>query len=835
MAASPARCFLVLAAALALLSQSAAGHVPHDVAVALAPSPDFAADRTLFASFWLIDQRVLARSFDGGRDWEHVGFAPALHGVQEFAFSPSYAADGIVFAATNGGLYRTGDRGGTWQRLDAGLPLVTITDVAVSPSFATNRVVLATTGGGLFRSTNGGNSWTAVVSGLGESDLASVAFVPDDPSGRTAFVGGKILHRSSDAGATWTVLRTFADRLVEIAPSPQALVDGRIVLAFLVTGVLASSNLGATWTSYGAGLTDDLMLDVDWTDTGVLFATTRVAGVFRSASFLQPWTLQIDGITPPDATTSNHYREVRASPAFAADQTVFLASTEGVWISTDGGDSWSESETYHQRVHMRVAVSPDHPRDREVHVANFGGGVMGWRDPPPEAVEGGTVRAHAANPSAKQSGGSAPIPGVPGSLAPPPGAAPYGTWTTLSSGLGSLYSDGVVHSPAYAEDDTLYFHFFGLYRSHDRGRTWTNLPLPPGVDIVRDVALSPDFARDRTLFAGTNGIGLFRSVDGGDTWTSAAGGLPPSLATKRLVLSPGFPSDGTLFVASWDHGVWKSTNAGDAWTPCVAGLATAQMQSLAVSPGFAVDGIVLAGTKGDGLYRSADGGATWTRAAAGFPADDLLVVSGLAFSPSFVVDGTAFALTTLGGVHRTTDAGLSWAPWGAGLPRTAGRDLAVSPGFVHDRTLFAASHEGLFRSRDAGATWDALPVLVRVDNNAPMIVSGGTWGSTAASGVQSNTVAVGAVAGSTRTLQFKGRALEWHVLAAPDAGIAEVFLDDVLVESVDLYAPVDTPRIAFTAAWDAPAWRTITVRVTGMAHPDASDARVFDDGFAYVR
>ena len=76
------------------------------------------------------------------------------------------------------------------------------------------------------------------------------------------------------------------------------------------------------------------------------------------------------------------------------------------------------------------------------------------------------------------------------------------------------------------------------------------------------LGLSPAFGTDDTLFAGTPG-GVFRSVDGGDTWEEINQGLT-NTNVRALVVSPAFAIDDTLF-AGTNGGVFRSTDRGDTW------------------------------------------------------------------------------------------------------------------------------------------------------------------------------------------------------------------------------------------------------------------------------
>src|SRR5262249_34863918 len=177
----------------------------------------------------------------------------------------------------------------------------------------------------------------------------------------------------------------------------------------------------------------------------------------------------------------------------------------------------------------------------------------------------------------------------------------------------------------------------GIWKSTDGGMTWRNLN-PPNLPALNqsgtDVLLDP---RDsRRVFAAILGMGVYRSTAGGEpgTWEKLTAGLPAS-DLDRIKLAAGPPlapsTNATLYAAISKFsdtrllGVFKSTDGGATWTqtttpaPTVSG--TYYALALAVDP---VDAnIVYYGTlantinTGGAFWRSRDGGQTWTDLSAG--------------------------------------------------------------------------------------------------------------------------------------------------------------------------------------------------------------------------
>ncbi len=106
-----------------------------------------------------------------------------------------------------------------------------------------------------------------------------------------------------------------------------------------------------------------------------------------------------------------------------------------------------------------------------------------------------------------------------------------------------------------------------------------------GGGYVWALTASPQFETDGTIFAGTDGAGIYRSTDRGDTWHGVSAGLGHR-SIRALAVSPAFGTDATVFAGGPD-GVYKSTDDGTTWKRTVDGPANMRVLSLAVSPGFA--------------------------------------------------------------------------------------------------------------------------------------------------------------------------------------------------------------------------------------------------------
>ncbi len=241
---------------------------------------------------------------------------------------------------------------------------------------------------------------------------------------------------------------------------------------------------------------------------------------------------------------------------------------------------------------------------------------------------------------------------------------------------------------------------------------------------------SPDFQRDRTLFASLVGqdaaLGyaneVYRSTDGGSAWVRLHGGLPEGASVRlSLAVSPGFAADRTLFAggerSSWEgEGVWRSTDRGDTWQPMWDGLAHLRVQSIALSPRYVDDGTLLAYSEYHDLLhyidsptsvsRSTDRGLHWTLVATGtLPLPEELLPADPR-SP-----GLRFRVGAWPGwVDRWTAELGAWQP----IFRVPGESTWVkavlpSPDAGSDGTVYVLTRASLFRSANWGESWSRCP------------------------------------------------------------------------------------------------------------------------------
>jgi hypothetical protein len=136
----------------------------------------------------------------------------------------------------------------------------------------------------------------------------------------------------------------------------------------------------------------------------------------------------------------------------------------------------------------------------------------------------------------------------------------------------------------------------GVFKSTDGGESWTAINTGLTSTSVNALAITP--STPVILYAGTSSGGrgsVFKSADGGASWTAVNTGLTDTV--MALAIDPSEPT--TLYAGTWSSGVFKSVNGGASWGAMNTGLASLTVRALAIDP--STPARVYAGTEG-GVY-----------------------------------------------------------------------------------------------------------------------------------------------------------------------------------------------------------------------------------------
>ena len=253
--------------------------------------------------------------------------------------------------------------------------------------------------------------------------------------------------------------------------------------------------------------------------------------------------------------------------------------------------------------------------------------------------------------------------------------APRNRWAPFGPGGGT--PEGLAVDPR--NPSVVYAAAGTVYRSADRGETWTGLV---GATFT---AVAVDPANSKAIYAG--GRQIARSLDGGRTWQTT---YTPTVDVSALAVVPGKPS--TVLAASGFQ-LLRSADGGRTWS---VRFANNSITSLAADPtsrtAYYTDGL--------GLFKSTDAGKTWSFSGP--------TVNGqpVPFGRIALGRGVIY-VNTFSGIFRSNDGARSWRRTGeAPVSEDLEKAFLVDPG--SPAKLYLAGYSGIFGSTDGGILWERL-------------------------------------------------------------------------------------------------------------------------------
>ena len=509
----------------------------------------------------------------------------------------------------------------------------TVRAIAINPANP-QLMLVGSHGGGIVRSTDGGSTWHPT-QGLPKAELVfDISYARSNPSIVYAGTLGFGAVRSNDGGQTWTQIYSIAS-VVDIEADP---FDPETV--FLTERTLRrSQDGGESWE------------DVWPIEQGgeVIASAPSQPGrfYFSSADFVyrtDDW-----GETWQGGGHAQWWVEDLAVDPTNADR-LFAATAHGVYRSTNGADSWQDAEEglpidggYTRRIHS-IAIDPTAPT-LVYAVAEWVGG-----------------RVYRSADSGRH-------------------------WSAVNLDITTLPAWTIATHPT--NDDRLFVGMEndGLLRTTDARQTWQRTNHGLVASNIASLHALP--GTQKVALAGTIGQGVFRTSNGGATWTNV--GLR-GLDVEGLSGVPAAPR--TVYAAAMRHGdgtrggVYRSTDAGLTWTRTA--LRNNWVIDVAVAPSNTR--VVYAVARGR-AWRSGDGGASWR------------VISDQWIN-SVNVHPRRANTVYLGGrsaILRSTDGGKSWETAGAGWLPLDVWSFAFDP--TKPNVVLMAADGGLWRSPDGGDTW----------------------------------------------------------------------------------------------------------------------------------
>lgn len=563
----------------------------------------------------------ILQSKDGGQSWSQVlDFNQSqIIGIQDIEYNPLNSQE--VYATTSIGLYKSMDGGDNWSLIFIQSNCV---DLEIDPSNGTT--VYLTHGNlnfdldpaqsGIYKSINGGVDWVELTHTnlpTAWSGNAKLAIAPDDAntiyaSLQDAFFDSNAspprgIFKSTDAGQTWANINTqdiarfqgWYSHDIAINPNNTSHIFNVGVDAWSSTDGGANFTKRSDWAKWTFGLIDVAIPegDDDYVHADIhgvyyhplipnkVFLATD-GGVFSSADEGLSFTTHNGGLQ-----TTQFYANMASSatnPDFciagAQDNSTYIYRGSPSWSRVIGGDGMSaavnqtnDQIVYGSAQNLYLVKSTD------------GGNSFSSIQPP---------RASSDRPPF-----SAPY-----ELAPSNNSIIYAgtrylyrsfnsgySWTTTTSQTIDItnYVVKIAISPtnvnvvyiATTPDPFSTPRNARLFKSTNGGASFTPLSGLPN-RICKDISIDPnDSERIYTAFSGFGTQHVYKSEDGGDTWTAIDGDLP-DIPTNTIAIDPLNSND--IYVGN-DLGVYYSPDAGASWEAFSDGLAEATMVvDLNISP-----------------------------------------------------------------------------------------------------------------------------------------------------------------------------------------------------------------------------------------------------------
>jgi hypothetical protein len=573
----------------------------------------------------------ILKSTDGGTSWTptSVVFDPKDNiTIRRLLIDPTNPQ--IMMAGTNVGIYRTTDGWATSAKADIGFADFGFTDMEFKP---TDPNVVYALSRDFLKSTDKGLTWTVITAGLPPAVVnrgrGLIAVTAHDP----AYVyvlfsntsGGYLgTYRSEDSGTSFTEKSSLGDILpmgtqnlincdvTSIFNEGQA--AHNLALAVSPTdknhitiggcNVFKSADGGVTWTlsSYwlgldvnnpgGQGPADYVHADIQSLDylpgSGNTVFVTSDGGISKSTNNGTNWSDISNNIHVAQMTSFGQSSLTPYNMVTGLQDIGTLKNSNGVWSVTNGGDG---EDGFIDRTNDMTIITSN-PNGN--FALSLDGGVTKTdiTGIPSGYVFFSPIIQDPVTPTLVYAGGRDVLYKSTNVL-----STAAATWTALGSPTGSGGIKRFVIAPSnpqiiYALKDN------NISKSVDGGMTFTEV-LPIGAAQATNLDVSnTDPNKVWVTYSGyEDGYKVFKTVDGGTTWTNISAGLP-NIPMNTILYSKGSTTDAVYLGA--DIGVYYMDN-NTSWTPYFTGLARSRVTDLDI---YNPTGKLRASTYGRGLWET---------------------------------------------------------------------------------------------------------------------------------------------------------------------------------------------------------------------------------------
>lgn len=598
---------------------------------------------------------------DDGANWTVLNDTVPVLGVSDILIVDPVTGPDILYIATGDrdvgalwslggqqsndnnsvGILKSSDGGATWTNTSLSFSAsqkARVNRLLMDPNSAYQTIYAATTQG-VYKTTDGWASKTLLTT----TAFIDMEFKPGDPTtlyGSTKGSPNTFIYRSTDSGATWTVVATYTGQRTELAISANQPTWVYAVTANssgALLGVHKSANSGSSFTSIfssinllgwacdGSGSNGqgfyDLCIAADPNNANILFLgginTWKSTDGGLSFNIVNHWT----GCGPP-----SNAQNVHADKHFLAFQggssTLFECNDGGLYKTTDGGGNWS---------HLSSGMVISQIYRLGVGQTNAGEVIIGLQD-------NGTK------------------------------ARLSGTWNDVIGG------DGFECIIDYTNQNTQYgaLYYGSIYKTTNYWGNSTNITsaLPGSGAWCTPYLMDPTF--NQTLYVGYEDV--WKTSNQGNNWTQISN-QGSSSDFRSMAISASNPS--YIYAATLGN-IYRTTNGGgpsQAWTDITSNLPVSSSNITYISvkdddPDHVW--VSMGEYNSDGVYETTDGGSSWSNISAGLPQLPVMCV----IQNKQYASGIELYAATDAGVFVKRD-GDNWQPFHSGLPNVVVTELEI--------------------------------------------------------------------------------------------------------------------------------------------------------------
>lgn len=586
--------------------------------------------------FWIgAPSGGLWKTTDGGNTWEVLTDTLPVIGVSAIFIPNDYETSKIIYIGTGDrdagdnysiGVLKSTDDGLTWQETGLSFDVsdrYRVTRMLVHPS--QQNIFYVATNGGIYKSSDSGENWTEVLDGAfydmefkhGCEDTVLYAVTMD-------YSGSPKLYKTDDAGANWDVIYSFptsAYRIeLDVAQS-----DSTILYALACN---QSYGLEGIYKSEDSGESFNKVFDGSVSGNNLLnwhagSSETRGQGWYDLTLSVSPTNeneLYLGGINSWKSTDGgynweiiNHWYGANGVPEVHADKhfmeyldgsTFFEANDGGIYKTTDGGASWIDltdgmviSQIYKlsvsQTVKDEVIIGLQDNGSKLTIAGNWwdvkgGDGMECLIDYTDEEVQYATYAYGQIDRTTDH----------------------WNTVDDISANIGGD-NEGAWVTPYVIDPDenqTLYAGYSDVWKTTNRGNTWTKISNLNLSNKIRSMAIAP--SDNQTLYIADLDY-FYRTTNGGGNWSNLTANLPStSNSITYISVDAVDPMHVWITFGGYDNiKAFESFNGGETWTDISAGLPSVPANTI-IQNKFSKTQQLYAGTD-MGVYFK-EGSGDWT-------------------------------------------------------------------------------------------------------------------------------------------------------------------------------------------------------------------------------